>query len=172
MSAVFLTILGAWLLLSILAQFSHFVWMRWLRDRDYLALIPTWSFFAPDPGIGDLQLFYRDKLFDGQFTHWEVVAFRNSSFLRVIWNPEKRRRKAIINACLLLLQIANNHSQRKMVFVTVPYRLILMYITAMPCSKLSHARQFLIAQTFGYYPTQKAEVLFVTQIHELKRVLC
>jgi hypothetical protein len=53
MSAVFIALLGVWLLLSILAQFNTFSWIRWFRGRDYFVLIPDWSIFAPEPPAGE-----------------------------------------------------------------------------------------------------------------------
>jgi hypothetical protein len=167
MSAVFIAIFGIWLMLSILAQFDAFKWARWLQERDYFALIPDWSFFAPDPVGGDFQILYRDKLFDGQFTPWKEVALRNASLMRAIWNPEKRRRKAMINAGTSLLQIAARTPKSKVLFVSLPYLLTLTYVTTMPRRNFSDYRQFLIAHTFGYHTSKEAEILFLSPLHKL-----
>jgi hypothetical protein len=173
MFAVLIALLEIWLILTILAQSPRFKWIRWFQDRDYLALIPNWSFFAPNPGMGDFHLFYRDKLFDGQLTLWQDVAFSNGSLLQSIWNPDKRRRKAITNACLLLIQMASGKPKGEMLFVSMPYLLILRYIKTLLPNNSSHARQFLIAQTYGYYnSSQEPKILFISQFHKFERVPC
>jgi signal transduction histidine kinase len=167
MSAALIIILGIWLMLSILAQFDAFHWVRWFQERDYFALIPDWSFFAPDPMAGDFQLLYRDKLFDGQFTPWKEVKFRNAPLLRAIWNPEKRRRKAMINAETALLQMVARNPKSKMLFVSLPYLITLISVTTLPRSTVSDYRQFLIAHTFGYHTSKEAEILFLSPAHKL-----
>jgi hypothetical protein len=173
MSAVFIAILEIWLILTILVQFPCFKWVKWLRDRDYFALLPNWSFFAPNPGTSDLQILYRDKLSDGQLTPWQAVAFREGSLLHAIWNPEKRLHKAITNVCLSLLQLASDKHKSKLLFASVPYILIVMYIKALPHDGSSNSRQFLIAQTYGYCTvSQEPKILFISQFHKLKGVSC
>ena len=168
LSTVFITILGLWLLLSILEQFNIFTWTRWVKGKDYFVLIPDWSFFAPEPVAGDLQLLYRDRRFDGQFTPWKEVAFRNASLARVIWNPEKRRRKTTLNAATLLLQLVARQPNSREIFVSLPYLFTLMHVMTLPRSNESAHRQFLIVHTFGHPPSQEAKMLFLSPIHKLE----
>lgn len=172
LSAVFLAILGLWLLLTILAQFHPSPWVRWVQARDALTLIPDWSFFAPEPIAGDLQILYRDLLFDGQLTPWKEVTFHNASLLRAIWNPEKRRRKTSVTTATLLLQQVARHPNRRELFVSLPYLVTLMQVMTMPCSNASASRQFLIVHTFGSHTSQEAQLLFLSPLHRLEEEPC
>lgn len=168
MSAVLLAILGIWLLLVILAQFKTCrKWMSWLHARDYCALMPEWSLFAPEPVVGDLQLLYRDKLLDGRFTLWKEVPFHKASLVRAIWNPEKRRLKTTLNAATLVLQMAARNPKSQALFISHPYMILLMCIISIPRWKCSDCRQFVIVRTFGYDTSREAEILLLSPLHKL-----
>ena len=160
-------ILGTWLIISILSQFRRFKWIKLLKYYDPFALIPSWYFFAPNPGVTDYRVLYRDKLFDGQFTVWKEVDYHRSSLLHAIWNPEKRRRKAITDTCSFLLQTASKKTKSKRLLVSVPYLAILTYVVSMPHNNLSEYRQFMIARTHGQHTTKEPEILFISNQHRL-----
>jgi len=159
--------LGIWLFLSTIAQFSGVKWIKKVKDWDHFKVIPSWAFFAPNPGVTDYQLLYRDRLFDGQFSNWKEVQYRNTSFLRSMWNSEKRRRKAIADSCKFLLQSISKNSNNKSVVLSIPYITILTYIMSMPKSPLCEYRQFLIARTFGYISSSQPDILFISHQHVL-----
>lgn len=162
-----LFIFGMWLILSIFANFTNFKWIKWLKYRDPFSLIPSWSFFAPNPGTSDFQILYRDSLFDGTYTYWKEIEYRDKSLLDMIWNPEKRKRKAIVDLCTFVLQIADRNSKNKRLLVSVPYLTILTYINSIPRNNLAIHRQFLIARTFGFNTTKEPEILFISHSHRL-----
>src|ERR1043165_8847499 len=89
-----IVILGLWLLVSALHQLKYRGFVSVLKRHDHFALVPAWSFFAPNPGTTDLHLLYRDKLLDGNITLWRQVRL-HSSFERCFWNPDKRLQKGI-----------------------------------------------------------------------------
>src|SRR3954468_7332015 len=91
----FIVILGIWMFLSIVAQFRSISLINWINNKDPFSLLPSWTFFAPNPGVVDYQILYRDKISDGHFTKWKMIFYRNNSILHSILNPDKRRRKAI-----------------------------------------------------------------------------
>ena len=160
-------VLAGWLILSILAQFSQHKWVRWFKYYDIFALIPVWTFFAPNPGVTDFRLLYRDKLFDGQYTPWKEVEYSDSSLFCTIWNPDKRRQKAIVDNCIFLLQDIGRNIKNKSILVSTPYLVILTYVMAMPRSSLSEYRQFLIGRTFGYHTSKEPEILFISHPHKI-----
>lgn len=172
-SAVVLALLGVWFLLSLCAQclaFQH--WMRWLKARDFLALIPSWHFFA-HPGEGDLHLLYRDQLDDGrQFTPWQEVELGNPSLGRVLYHPRRRRVKAVTTACMRLEQLADEHPTSKVLFVSRPYLCIATYIMGLPRKNGSHARQFLLADTSGPSPETGVEIVFLSLLHPFEERSC
>src|SRR4051812_27831403 len=68
---------------------------RWLKARDAFALIPAWTFFAPNPGTSDTRLLWRQQYGGGATSPWHEAFPPRSSLVRGLWNPEKRIRKAI-----------------------------------------------------------------------------
>ncbi len=160
-------ILGIWLWLSIFAQFSGIKWIKWIKDKDPFAFIPSWTFFAPNPGVTDYKLLYRDKLFDGWFSNWKEVTYRNNSILHSIWNFDKRRRKAITDSCISLIQSVKKNPKNKAILLSIPYLFILTYIVSRPKNDLCEHRQFLIARTFGYVSSKQPDILFISPLHKL-----
>src|SRR5438477_2925386 len=105
----------------------------WLRAVDIFGLIPIWTFFAPNPGMTDYYLLYRDRLPDGSFDNWRKVELKQSEngFRLALWNPTKRKHKALTDMVSLLITLAQHWSSEELI-VTVPYILILNFITSLP----------------------------------------
>ena len=97
-----------------------------------LGLIPIWTFFAPNPGMTDYYLLYRDRLPDGSLDNWRKVDLKKSeNGLRLaLWNPTKRKHKALTDMVSALTRVAN-HRAIEALIVTVPYILILNFITSL-----------------------------------------
>lgn len=173
-SALLLGLLASWFLLSVLAQFrSHERLGRligWVKSRDVLALIPAWTFFAPNPGTRDYELLYRDLRVDGLYTPWKEVERPVGSFSRALWNPAKRRQKAVVDLCSILIRMASRTKTElgaRQLVISVPYLSLLTYVSKMEVSPLSSHRQFLIANTFGYHTDKKPEICYVSHLHAL-----
>ena len=140
---------------------------EWIIDRDPFDLIPSWTFFAPNPVVSDYQILYRDKLLNGQFSNWKQVQYRNNSILHSIWNPDKRKRKAIANYCKTILKSASKNPKNDAILLSFPYLVILTYIMSMPKNPVCKYRQFLIARTFGYISSKPPDILFISPLHNL-----
>jgi len=96
------SVLFIWLLLSLLNQFADGRYLGRLREFDFGALIPSFTFFAPRPGVSDQVLIVRYLTSDG-FTSWRTVSyFAPSSLLHAIWNPQKRIQK-LISDCIAVI---------------------------------------------------------------------
>jgi len=162
-----ISILGIWLFLSIVAQFRGIKWIKWILDRDPFDFIPSWTFFAPNPGVTDYQILYRDKLFNGQFSYWKQVQYRDNSILHSMLNPDKRRRKAIADYCKSILKSADKNQRDKAILLSFPYLAILTYVMSMPKNPLCEYRQFLITRTFGYISSKQPDILFISHLHNL-----
>ena len=159
-------IFGAWLVISVFAQFSKKRWMLWLRYNDIFALIPLWTFFAPNPGVTDTRLLYRDRLVDAQYSPWIEVKFSNNSVLNAFWHPEKRRKKVVMDTCSLLLETMRSIKDKSFL-LTMPYLVVLNFIMTMPKNQLGEQRQFMITSTFGYNSAKEPEILFISQLHRI-----
>lgn len=173
-SFVLLGLLALWFLISLLAQFRRVAWLGdWVsrvKSRDTLALIPAWTFFAPNPGTRDFELLFRDRLVEGQYTPWKELERPVGSILRAIWNPAKRRQKAVVDMCSLLTRMAAGNKTElgaRQVVLSVPYLGLLTYVSSLKAGPLSTSRQFLIATTFGHHSDKKPEILYVSHLHAL-----
>jgi hypothetical protein len=161
--------LAAWLALTILNQFHRGRLIRPIKRRDVFALIPTWTFFAPRPGITDYNVLYRDRSKDGDCSHWrELDAIRSrASVCRVLWNPDKRVRKGTSDMCNAVLRVARR-SAGKRLLINLAYISLLHLVCLKPRTPLSHERQFLIARSTGYGAPRDPTVLFISGFHRLE----
>jgi hypothetical protein len=139
----------AYLIVTALAQRPRFPWVRWLKGRDTFALIPIWTFFAPNPGTTDTRLLWRERLFDGTISPWHEVDPPTWGMLRAVWNPSKRIRKAITDASSILARRAAAEPKNKLLLISIPFLMILRYVCSFPASPLVVARQFVLCQTSG-----------------------
>jgi len=122
-------------------------WLRTLKDRDVAALLPAWTFFAPNPGVTDTRLLWRDLRPDATASAWHEVLPPRASLLRAVWNPRKRQGKLITDAGAMVARMAAENPDNIAVLVSMPYLVILHGVCAEPSSPMAVARQFLVLQT-------------------------
>src|SRR5215212_5280136 len=142
----------------------------WLRAADVFGLIPVWTFFAPNPGMTDYYLLYRDRLPDGSFDNWRRVELTKSeNGLRVaLWNPAKRRHKALSDIVSSLIRLSGQIETDELI-VTVPYILILNFVTSRLHSLGADATQFMVLEHSGFSnEPERSRVLVMSGIHRLQ----
>ena len=87
-----------WFLLSVANQFGWRL-LRKVKPLDRFALLPTWTFFAPNPSRSDYWVLYRERWPGGGYSQWrQVLTGSRRPLLSRVWNPSKRVRKLIIDA--------------------------------------------------------------------------
>jgi hypothetical protein len=142
-----------WFVASAIAQFpfasrgARWFLIPWLKRLDRPGLIPAWTFFAPNPGMSDHHLLYRDRLITGSVGVWkELPLHQNRCVIDVIWNPSKRLSKALTDLVMSVVTRPSefDHAQLKLM---VPYLAVLNHVSAASASPLVAARQFMILQT-------------------------
>jgi hypothetical protein len=141
----------------------------WLKAVDIFGLVPTWTFFAPNPGMTDYYLLYRDRLPDGSFDNWRKVELKGSEngFRLALWNPTKRKHKALTDMVSTLIRLAKD-LEREALIATVPYILILNFITSRPHSLGTNATQFMVLEHSGFAgEPERSRVLVMSGIHRL-----
>ena len=214
------TILAAWFLVSALAQVAAAEtapdWVKsasgWFQSLDTFSLIPSWNFFAPNPGTTDYHLFYRDKLESDELSVWrEIPIEKEPSLLKAIWNPHKRKSKVLSDVVSIVNQSLGQSRNRalkaarkereegklsipdppvndangepedpefdraKEIFqneirflkVTIPYLIILNYLSHIPHPVFSASTQFLLAETRTYDPSMEPRVVYISEFHKL-----
>jgi hypothetical protein len=157
-----------WVAATIANQFHSWCPM-WLRAVDVFGLIPVWTFFAPNPGMTDYYLLYRDRLLDGSFDNWRKLELKPSenSFRLALWNPTKRKQKALSDMVSTLIRLAS-HRKSEALIVTVPYILILNFITSRPHSLGTNGTQFMVLEHSGFSGApERSRVLVMSGIHRL-----
>ena len=161
-----IAVLTAWFVLTLIAQFWTVPWVARLKSYDLAEVVPGWSFFAPNPGTSDSELLYRDELVDGELGPWRAVRFARASLLRAVWNPQKRRRKALVDLCSSLLTEAAASPERNAVLIGFPYIAVLSHVSSFPSGPLSKRRQFILARSFSE-TGKEPEVMFISGWHRL-----
>ena len=115
-----------------------------IRALDVFGVIPYWNFFAPQPGTWDYSLLYRDRLASGSQTNWrEISLCRPRTAWDWIWNPKKREKKALFDIVTSLMQSATVMEPDQLV-LTVPYIILLDYVSQLPRPYGAVATQFLL----------------------------
>ena len=142
MSMIFLFIV--WFLLSVLNQF-RFKFMYKVLAFDYFHLLPFWTFFAPEPGISDHELMYRDRAIDKTITPWKKVVFaqRSNSFLWFIDN-NKYKSKIISDHQSHIIEMVKNDFNQNQLKLTFSYLSLLSYVMLFSKNNNAEQRQFII----------------------------
>jgi hypothetical protein len=176
---------SVWFVFSVLGQLDAISQklgrrLRWVRTWDYLGLVPKWTFFAPRPATGDVALLYRDRLANGAITPWtEVLRPSSRELWNVLWNPDKRERKALIDwkrglwaraRRLRNVQHAKGGGARRVdatAFGTncFHYLAILAHVSSLPRPSAAVAVQFCLSIRESVW--QQGEVIIVSGYHLL-----
>ncbi|MCG7528532.1 hypothetical protein MHW47_29335 [Streptomyces sp. OfavH-34-F] len=170
--AVLVGSLGAWFLATTVKQepTRKFTKLEKLEATGFF--LPEWRFFAPNPGVHDNHLLYRDTLANGEVTPWQevCVAQDKRKLLHVLWYPDRRMEKVIFDAMGELQTIVGKGRLecKEDLQVTVPYITLLNYVSY----SLEHApdavgTQFLMARSKGYDETSDPVMVLLSNVHPL-----
>lgn len=157
-----LCFLAAWFAVSVLGQFRGPLSDQ-LRAHDVAGLIPSFSFFAPNPARSDCHLVYRHVLSTSDVTGWTEAFHWQPTALRWLWNPDRRVEKAISDASSHLAQ----RKQADGVQWSTAYLLLLNHVSALPRPAGAVAVQFALLGSFGYDVHSAPFVRFVADTHPL-----
>jgi hypothetical protein len=157
-------IFAAWLLCSILVYIPRL--RRPIRNYDIFGLVPEWRFFAPNPGRTDFHLLYRDKYRDGTLSNWtEVAAIGNRRVWNMLYNPMRRRNKALFDC---MQEFSRHVNERDPVLeLSIPYLTLLNYVSCLFRNPLPEQVQFLLMYSAGEQADKDPEPLYVSGFHRL-----
>jgi hypothetical protein len=139
---------GLWVV-TLLSQWRRVRPISWLKRHDACAVIPVWTFFAPNPGTRDVRLLWRQRYADGTLSPWRETTAPRVGPWKGIWNPAKRVRKAVTDVSPSVLRRAVTHPDSSLTVISVPYLMIVNHVSSLPGASLANARQFMIAYTDG-----------------------
>lgn len=165
---VFAILFSGWFILAVICQFHRFRIGRFFKRHDYCAVLPIWTFFAPDPASQDFTLLYRDKGQDGELTPWNVFAYRRPpAAVRWIWNPDKRRAKVIHDLATVWLIAVDSDPSNQSFMLSVPYLCLLHQVSVAPRSMPAVATQIAIASVHSQRGDKPAEIFAMSQFHRI-----
>lgn len=159
--------LGFWLLASAICQFNILRLESFFRRMDYFSLLPRWSFFAPNPGVTDYHLLYRDKDQENECGRWrELPIASKRTLLGAIWNPKKRSKKALSDAVQTIVRSSNTLKPSEFK-TSICYIALVNFIASLPRKTDGRATQFMIMESYGHYPDKGPKMLFRSEFHKL-----
>lgn len=158
--------LSIWLVLIAITQIPSKL-SSYIHDIDYFSLIPSWTFFAPEPGVTDYHLLTRIKLKSGDITPLVVESITNNKIItNAIWNPKKRKHKVLTDVVQTFARLSFEFP--KNLSLTTPYLLILNYISQIYKIQYKGEQiQFVIAETKGFQLKKEPKIIFMSEFHEL-----
>ncbi len=162
-----LLVLALWFLATIVHATQR--WPLFVHRLGIIGLlIPTWSFFAPNPGVHDYYLLYRDQWHGGGIGVWKQVPGINLTLGRfaAVWNPGKIERKALFDFVQALTSEAPEPGMNfDLIKLSVPYLMMLNYVSNVPRSNHAIATQFMVMRSYSVNDT--IEPFFVSGFHML-----
>lgn len=162
-------LLGTWFLASIIHQFRFEWWLR-IAHYDVFGFLPSWTFFAPNPGCHDFHLVYRDWNSD-KSSSWSEIVVSPSLDLRWrwFWNPYRFPDKAVFDMVRSFRQTISFHADKedsRVIMLSGVYIGLLQMVMAQPLIDAdSEHRQFAILQTQDFASDRRIEVVFVSEKH-------
>ncbi len=141
-------------------------WKKW----DVLDLAPRFTFFSWLPNI-HYTLFFRDRYSGkaGEFTPWRQIVLPGRTWWRGLWNPERRVRLALEDACRSLVSDLTRSIEHEEPagYRHFPYTFLERFVADQPAFPGAVQRQFLLVQRQTHSPGQPAEPLFVSPLFDL-----
>lgn len=162
----------------------------WLQDHIGVGIrfIPSYRFFAPDPGKYDFHLLYREKKDDGSVTRWKECEELNDLPMRLhwIWNPQMYDTKAMFDYAQNLTSFLRDGLDEdiqedaesiekpaenlrnvdiKDYILTTPYMALLNYVSNRPDDADAEQVQYVLMR--GSLRDEDSEPVFVSYFHDL-----
>ncbi|MEP0262705.1 hypothetical protein [Dokdonia sp.] len=159
--------LGFWLLASAICQFNILRLETFFRRMDYFSLLPRWSFFAPNPGVTDYHLLYRDKDKENECGRWKELPIASKrTLLGAIWNPKKRSKKALSDAVQTIVRSSDKLKASEFK-TSICYIALVNFISSFPRKEDGNTTQFMIMESYGHFPDKGPKMLFRSEFHKI-----
>lgn len=161
---------ATWLGLTIAYQFIRPSSQRKKPFSVIPLAIPQWTFFAPLPGRVDYRVVYQDYRTEDEpvGSVREIPLHVARSFVHILWNPGKRRRKAFLDIAQLLQQMQEERLSIPSLGLqaTTPYLAVLNVVMATgPVEPAARFRRFLFVYTAGFNGDMNPRLAFVSSFH-------
>jgi hypothetical protein len=154
------------LVLTIINQLNFKI-SNLFREIDFIHILPKWTFFAPNPGTFDFHLLFREMDHEGNISNFkEINLLERSTLISLVWNSNKRLKKALFDLVLDLGSI-NNYENKDNYKITFSYLAILNFLSCQRLKSNTIRIQFAIIRSDGYISTNKPTLVFNSDFHDL-----
>lgn len=122
----------------------------WLKEHDACAVVPLWTFFAPNPRTTDQHLLYRDRLPTKGVGPWRELKLREPRRVsHAVWNPQKREEKALADIISALVRTPQWAKEPRVLMLGDPYLALLVHVASRPTGTFATSRQFVVVAMAG-----------------------
>lgn len=159
---LFALLLLIWVTLTLIYQFNVKLVER-LKIGHFSFLIPSWSFFAPNPGTKDDYLILIDRvLFDKS-----VLLPKQRGSVVFFWHPDKFEQKILTDSIQLFAHAMEDLKTNKLEILqfSTPYLVILRMATWYAAKMNIEEFNFIVAQKQILNESSELEVTFVSKPH-------
>ena len=168
MTTVFLALILLWCFLTVVNQFNLAFVSRLLRC-DIFGLVPTWTFFAPNPGHTDARVLIRFRT-GFEVTSWQELHLsgrldQGRRLLHGFFNPQRRFDKLLFDFrnTLVVSNVSLSIVRTSSEYISI------LRMSEMAASKHDQDEvQFMLAETNYVYPTQ-FEIVLISDIHRIMK---
>jgi hypothetical protein len=158
---------GVWFLLTILIQFPNPIG-KTCAIYDVFAIVPSWTFFAPNPALVDYHIVYRCRLSTGNCTAFKEVRSckHQRRLIDGAWNPNRRYIKAMHDLISELVALSRELTESEIKFST-PYLTLANFILASSVEQHTQSCQFAIIVSYGFASSEEPSLLFLSEFHSV-----
>lgn len=159
---------ATWLLLTILIQFD-FKWANQIKKQDVFHLLPSWTFFAPNPGTSDYHIVYRTMDENNHVSAFvEFPLHSDRPLTHAFWNSSKRVKKVLTDLVMILKKtIAAEDLNKEKLQVSFSYIALLNFLTHLEKPASAKFIQFAILESKGYNDPGPPKLLICSEFHHV-----
>ncbi|WP_435113166.1 hypothetical protein [Nocardiopsis synnemataformans] len=148
---------------TITTQHHHVATYNRVKVFDRFQALPTWRFFAPEPGVHDYLFLYRTIGQEGEISTWNGIDLaRKRSLGQMFWFPSRRGEKAFFDASVELVGVIDRGFD--VISLTPAYRLLDNYVRARIRAENPEADGYQIAmvKSSGFDSSEAPEMVMLT----------
>jgi hypothetical protein len=164
---IVLILYAVWFGCTVIYQFPNRIG-RILGYADRFAVLPAWTFFAPNPSQNDFHLIVRDRDRDGSLSEFREVQSCKVArrWFTVVWYPSRRYVKCLHDLVGELATAAREYEISELV-LTTSYLTLANFVSGLPREPSAEVRQFAIVLSHGYQANQSPSLIFASDFHTL-----
>lgn len=160
---------------TVFVQFHESQMASFLKRIDLFSILPYWTFFAPNPIANDYRIFWISRNMDElDVEEWdEIIFISERKWFHFLWNPNKRKSKAIIDIIQYLTVYTKDLSSNQIV-LSIGYlnlsQFVENYIFEHQLQAHKEGFQYIITTDEGYasqsdQTDQSPQVIFRSAFH-------